>query len=156
MSRSQNQSKRPNDAARPKKTQAYAKNKKAFDDVMTRMRRMGSPKLGPLGAMNFAKAGGSPSAKNPVAPNLVEFRCDVMMAVRAAMPKGVSLAKFVQAYLLYDSEDVIEQNVFAQKVMGGRVHSVEQRIGAEFVRREIWPEAQYMYPPRVERPRTSV
>jgi hypothetical protein len=141
---------------KPKKTQAFSKNKRAFDDVMNRLRSIGSPKLGPLGAMNFAKCGGSPSAKNPVAPNMVEFRCDVLMAIKAAMPKGVRLAKFIQAYLIWDSEDALEQNVFAQKVLGGRVHSVEQRIGAEFVRRAIWPEAAYMYPPRVERPRTSL
>jgi hypothetical protein len=155
MSRS-SQSKPRSDDAKPRKTTAFSKNKKAFDDVLNHLRRIGSPKLGPLGAMNFAKVGGSPSAKNPIAPNAVEFRCDVMLAIRAAMPKGVSLAKFVQAYLLWDSEDAIEQNVFAQKIMGGRVHSVEQRIGAEFVRRGIWPEAAYMYPPRVERPRTSL
>ena len=156
MSRSQNQSRPANENAKPKKTTAFTKNKKAFDDVLNHLRRLGYPKLGPLGAMNFQKCGGSPSAKNPIAPNPVEFRCDALLAIRAAMPKGVRLAKFIQAYLLWDSEDALEQNVFAQKVLGGRVHSVEQRIGAEFVRRGIWPEAAYLHPPRVERPRTSL
>lgn len=156
MSRSQSQSKLPSESAKPKKTTAFQKNKKAFDVVMLHLRRMDRPFLGPLGAMNFEKAGGSPCPKNPIAPNGVEFRADVMLAIRAAMPKGVRLSNFLLAYLLYDSDDEIERNVFAQKVLGGRVHSVEQRIGAEFVRRGIWPQAGYMFPPRQERPRSSV
>jgi hypothetical protein len=141
---------------KPKKTTAYAQNKKAFDVIMLHLRRMDSPQLGHLSAMDFSKVGGSPTARNPVAPNVVEFRCDVMLAIRAAMPKGVSLKNFFLAYLLYDSDDEIERNVYAQKILGGRVHSVEQRVGAEFVRRAIWPEAVYMYPPRLKRPRTSL
>ena len=155
MNRSQRE-RQSADAAKPKKTTAFTKNKKAFDEVLRRFRDISSPKLGPLGAMNFERSGSSPSARNPVAPNTVEFHSDVMLAIKASMPKGVRLAKIIQAYILWDSEDALEQNIFAQKVLGGRVHSVEQRIGAEFVRRGIWPLAAYMYPPRVERPRSSL
>lgn len=140
---------------KPKKTTAYRENKKAFDVTILHLRRMDTPHLGQLGAMDFRKVG-SASARNPIAPSPVEFRCDVILAIRAAMPKGVSLKNFILAYLLYDSDDEIERNVYAQKILGGRVHSVEQRIGAEFIRRGIYPEAQYMYPPRQERPRTSL
>lgn len=154
MSQNQSQLKRYADA-KPKKTTAYAKNKRAFDDVMNRLRGLGSPKLGPVGAIDFSKTGGA-SPRNPAAPTTVDFRCDVLMAIKAAMPKGVRLTKFIQAYMLWDSEDALEQNIFSQKILGGRVHSVEQRIGAEFVRRKIWPDQAYMYPPRMERPRTSL
>lgn len=142
--------------SKPKKTTAYSKNKKAFDTVMLHLRRMDAPQLGALGAMDFRQVGGSATSKNPIAPNAVEFRCDVLLAIKASIPKGVSLKNFALAYLLYDSDDETERNVYAQKVLGGRVHSVEQRIGAEFVRREIWPETAYMHPPRLCRPRTSV
>jgi hypothetical protein len=156
MSRSQSQSKlKVSDVGKPKKTTAYQKNKKAFDDIMNHLREMGRPRLAPLGAMNMEKSGGSPSSRNPVAPLPIEFYCDGMLAIQAALPKGVRLSKFIQAYLLWDSDDAVEKNVFAEKVLGGRVHSVEQRVGAEFVRRAIWPEAAYMFPKRQERPRNS-
>lgn len=141
---------------KPKKTTAYKKNKKAFDVIVLHLRRMDCPQLGSLGAMNFDEACRSSTTRNPIAPNAVEFRCDVLLAIKAAMPKGIRLMNFILAYLLYDSDDEIERGVYAQKILGGRVHSVEQRIGAEFVRRGIWPEEAYMYPPRIQRSRSSV
>lgn len=133
---------------KPKKTTAYAMNKKAFDDVLICFRRT-SPLLGPPGAMNLKKAGGSPTPKNPIAPLPVEFRSDVLLAVQASIPKGVSLRNFILSYLLFDSDDEIERGVFAQKILGGRALSVEQRVGAEFVRRAIYPLGPYMFPPRM-------
>jgi hypothetical protein len=138
-----------------KKITEYSKNKKAFDSVISRLHSLGSPKLGSVGAINFDQIGGA-APHNPAAPTTVDFRCDVLMAIRDALPKGVRLAKFIQAYLLWDSGDALEQNIFSQKILGGRVHSVEQRIGAEFVRRGIWPDQAYMYPPRLKHPRTSL
>ncbi len=134
----------------PRKTTAYSLNKKAFDTVILMTRRMDSPTLGSNGVMKLSRGGAS--ARNAAAPNSVEFRCDVMLAIRAAMPKGVSLTNFFLAYFLFDSDDEIERNVYAQKVLGGRVHSVEQRVGAEFLRRGIYPTAAYMFPKRLKRP----
>jgi hypothetical protein len=139
-----------------KKTPAYALNKRAFDTIMLHIRRMDRPILGAVGAMDFRKVGGSTAARNPIAPLPVEFRADVLLAIKAAMPRGIRLANFILAYLLYDSDDETERNVFAQRVLGGRMHSVEQRVGAEFVRRAIFPEAVYMYPDRVNRPRLAI
>jgi len=136
----------------PRKTTAYSRNKKAFDAVILRTRRMDRPTLGSNGVMKMGTGGGG-SAKNTAAPNPVEFRCDVMLAIKAAMPKGVSMTNFLLAYLCFDSDDAIERDVHAQKVLGGRIHSVEQRIGAEFIRRGIWPIAAYMYPVRLNRPK---
>lgn len=150
MSRSPNQKN-----GKPKKTTAYRENKKAFDTVITHLRRMERPQLGPMGAVNLSRSS-SPSMRNPVTPNAVEFRCDVLLAINAAMPKGVNFLRFEIAYLYYDSDDVIEQSKYAQKILGGRIHSVEQRIGAEFIRRKIWPEGQYMNPLRVQRSRKSL
>lgn len=139
-----------------KPTTAYRKNKQAFDQVMLYLRRMDAPLLGNVGAMDCSKTGGSPAPRNPISPLPVEFKCDVLLAVAAAMPKGVNLARFLVSYLVFDSEDEIERSVFAQTILGGRLHSVEQRIGAEFVRRAIWPIAVYMNPPRLNRPRGAV
>ena len=141
---------------KPKPTTAYRKNKQAFDQVMLYLRRMDAPQLGAVAAMDFAKAGGSPAPRNPIAPSPVEFACDAVLAIQAAMPKGVNYYRFMASYFFFDSDDEIERSVFAQNILGGRLHSVEQRIGAEFVRRAIWPIAVYMYPPRVKRPRGSV
>jgi hypothetical protein len=134
-----------------KQVPEYAKNKKAFDSVMGYLRRMGQPQLGPVGAVNPERAGsGNASAKNPAKPSMVDFRCDVFMAIKAAMPRGVNLVDFHIAYTLFDSDDEIERNVHAEKVLHGRCHSVEQRLGAEFIRRKLFPVQGrgYFYSPR--------
>lgn len=126
---------------------AYRRNKQAFDAIVKHIVRMGRPLNGPPGAVRLG--GTSESVRNPIEPTPVEFRCDVFLAVKAAMPRGIRLANFFLAYIVYDSDDDIERGVHAQKVLGGRMHSVEQRVGAEFVRRGIWPQKEYFHPQRV-------
>lgn len=69
----------------------------------------------------------------------MEFWADAFLAIQQACPKDVDLRRFHRAYTLYDSEDVIDIEKHAQKVLGDRRHSVEQRVGAEFIRRKIYP-----------------
>ena len=150
MSRNQNQL-RNGELKKPKPTTDYQKNKKAFDQIVRRLRRLGTPKLGSVGAMNPEKVGGSPSAKNLIAPTPVDFKADVLLAVKATLPRGVSLKNFILSYLLFDSDDEIECGLYVRKVIGDRMHSVEQRVGAEFIRRGIWPLGAYLHAPRVRR-----
>jgi hypothetical protein len=108
------------------------------------------PTLGHVGAINPEAQSGGKTSVNPAKPSTLEFKCDVYLAIQAACPKNVSLVDFCIAYLLFDSDDEIERNVYALKILGPRCHSVEQRVGAEFVRRKIFPVQGkgYFYAPR--------
>lgn len=131
--------------------QGFAKNKEAFDSVMNHLRRMGKPTLGHVGAVNIrAQSGGKPAAKNPAKPSTVDFWADVFLAIKAACPRDINLVQFHIAYTLYDSEDAIDREKHAQKILHDRRHSVEQRLGAEFIRRKIFPVQGrgYFYSPR--------
>jgi hypothetical protein len=81
---------------------------------------------------------------------MVEFWADIFLAIAAAIPKDIDLVKYHLAYTLYDSEDDIECELHAQELLGNRRHSVEQRLGAEFIKRGIFPvQAKgYFYCPR--------
>ena len=129
----------------------YRKNKAAFDGVMNHIRRIGKPTLGHVGAVNLqAQSGGKPAAKNPSAPSMVDFWADVFLAIKVAVPRDIDLIKFHLAYTLYDSDDAIDRELWAQKILHDRRHSVEQRLGAEFIRRKIFPVQGrgYFYAPR--------
>lgn len=136
----------------------HSQNKRAFDETMKAFRS--GKDLG-LGAVNIylqhpegcrcnlgldcscgigRRKGAMPSkaSANPARPTTIDFQCDVMTAIKAKLKEGL-LAKFLQAYVLFDSEDTIDIEQHAQKVLGDRRHSVEQRLGAEFRRRQIFP-----------------
>jgi hypothetical protein len=70
---------------------------------------------------------------------MVDFWADVFLAIKVAVPKDIDLVKFHIAYTLYDSDDAIDRELWAQKTLHDRRHSVEQRLGAEFIRRGIHP-----------------
>lgn len=121
----------------PKKPKEFAKNKQAFDRVMAHVRNLEGSMVGSIGAVQLGGSGGG--SKDLVKPTPVDFRCDVSKAIKAKCPKDISLVAFEEAYLEYDSEDAIEREMHAQKVLGNRRHSVEQRVGEEFIRRGIFP-----------------
>lgn len=134
----------------------HAANKRAFDGVMTHLRLLGRPWLSPCHAVN-PEATISGGSRNPAKPTSVEFWCDVFIAIRATCPRDISYVRFFLAYVLGDAdqEDAIARELHAQKTLGDRRHSVEQRVGAEFIRRGIFPvQARgYFYCPRVARAR---
>lgn len=107
--------------------------------------------LSPSHAVNPERVGGG--QRNPAKPTPVEFWADVFLAIRAACPADIDMQKFHLAYTLYDSEDAIEREKHAHKILGDRRHSVEQRVGAEFIRRKIHPVqgTGYFYAPRQAR-----
>ena len=132
----------------------HSSNKKAFDGVMAHLRLLGRPWLSPSHAVN-PESVGSGGSRNPAKPTPVDFWCDVFLAIRATCPKDVSLVRFFLAYVLGDAdqEGAIARERHAQKELGDRRHSVEQRVGAEFIRRGIHPVQGrgYFYAPRVAR-----
>jgi hypothetical protein len=119
----------------------YQVNKKAFDSVLIHVRKIGRPWLAPSHALNPETVGGG--ARNPAKPTTVDFWADVFLAIRQSIPRDVNLVDFHIAYTLYDSDDAIDRELWADKKLGGRRHSVEQRVGEEFVNRKIFPVAEY-------------
>lgn len=107
---------------------------------------MDRPMLAATGAIDPKKAAqhGSGHGVSRLRNLPLDFFCDVMGTIQTMLPKGVSLTNFFLAYLVYDSEDEIERNTHAIRVLGGRAHSVEQRLGMEFLRRGIWPVQLYL------------
>ena len=136
---------------------AFARNKKAFDDVLSTLRDVWEQTIGHVGAVNISGGGGG-APRDPAKPTPVEFRADVVKTIQSTIPKNVTLVEFFTAYVAYDSVDYIERGMHAQKVLGARMHSVEQRLGAEFIARGIHPvQAKgYFYHERKERPKGAV
>jgi hypothetical protein len=118
----------------------FSKNKRAFDGVLKHVRLLGRPWLSPSHAVN-PESIGSGGSRNPAKPNPVEFWSDVFLAVKATCPRDITLVRFFLAYVLGDAdvEDDIERGKHTYKLLGERMHSVEQRVGCEFLRRGLFP-----------------
>lgn len=122
-----------------KKPRNYALNKRAFDTVLDYVRRVESLTLGGgVGAIQLDSSGGG-GTRDTARPTPVEFRCDVQLAISMKLPKNINRALFDAAYLEYDSEEAMDREIYAQKVLGDKRHSAEQRLGEEFVRRGLFP-----------------
>lgn len=141
MRRKQQQKAKPN----------HGGNKRAFDGVLSHVRLLGRPWLSPSHAVN-PESVGSGGSRNPAKPTPVEFWADVFLTIRDACPRDISFVRFFLAYVLGDADqdDEIAREMHAQKTLGDRRHSVEQRVGAEFIRRKIYPVQGkgYFYAPR--------
>lgn len=138
-----------------KKEPQYRENKRAFDNVMMWLRRMVRAKLGPVGAVNPERCGGSGATEsNGAKPSPVDFKCDVFLVIKAKLPRGIRMVDFHKAYTCYDSDVDIDRELNAQRWLGNRRHSVEQRLGEEFRNRKIYPVSGkgYFYAPRKSRP----
>jgi hypothetical protein len=114
-----------------KKVKNYRRNKMAFDKVIERVREIMDRQLVAM------------DVDNPGRPTPIDFRVDVKRAIEAKIPKDIDLLGFDDAYLSFDSEDYIEREVHAHAILGDRRHSVEQRIGEEFLRRKLYPTRVY-------------
>lgn len=112
----------------------YAKAKKAFDAVIGHYRSLGA--IGSIGALNMEKSGGG--TPNPARPTPLDFRCDVEKVIKKVVPQQ-HYARFLKAYIFVECITDLEQEKWADKVLGGLRHSFEQRAGAEFVRKKLFP-----------------
>ena len=119
----------------PKKPQ-FAKRKHAFDSVMCTY-RSARDNNGGIGAM-MVSAGGK-GVMNPVRPSLTDFRCDVDKVINKCCPKKIDKLRFRLAYIEYDSPNPIDTEKYADKIIGGGRHNLEQGMGAEFIRRGVFP-----------------
>ncbi len=129
-----------------KKNPPYAKRKRAFDDVMQAYR---DSQIAPLSAIQYND--GSGGTRYAAKPTLTDFKCDVERVIKKCVKH---LAFFRAAYVLYDSEDPIEREIHADKIIGEGRHNLEQGMGAEFIKRKLHPtkgKGGYFHAVRKER-----
>jgi len=119
-----------------RKSPQFAKRKHAFDSVLDSYRAARGIQVG-VSAVNLG-SGGKGTA-NPVRPTLVDFRCDVERVFNKILKSESAWDAFRQAYLDFDSEDYIERGMHAQKIYGEAMQNLEQGMGAEFIKRGIYP-----------------
>src|ERR1017187_1424845 len=128
-----------------KKVPNFSKQKRAFDEVLTAYRQ--SRSHNGLGAASWSASKGA-TAQDPAKPNMSEFRADVEKVVEALV--AVKYHQwFWAAYSWYDSEDAIEREMFAQRMVGDRRHSWEQRLGGKFIDAGLFPPKKYFQHKRV-------
>jgi hypothetical protein len=123
-----------------KKVPNYRKQKAAFDAVLSAYRRTRAHTTG-LGCVPLAPSKGS-SVPDLAKPIPAEFRADVERVVEQLV--AVKYHQwFWAAYSWYDSPDEIEREMFAQRLIGDRRHSWEQRLGAKFIEMGLFPPLGY-------------
>lgn len=140
----------------------YGKNKKAFDAIMQAYRDMATydvkiewlpkqvlPKetalIYDIAVRSSEKCGsvlnGNKATRNPAQPSPIDFKADVELILRR-VPDELA-ARFSTAYIAFDSIDSIEIEVHADKTMGAERHRLEQKLGAEFIRKGLYPVSKY-------------
>jgi hypothetical protein len=89
----------------------------------------------PLSAIQYSDGAGG--TRYAAKPTLTDFKCDVDRVIKKCVKTG--RLNFKTAYVWFDSEDAIEREVYADKMIGAGRHNLEQGMGAEFIRRKIHP-----------------
>jgi hypothetical protein len=115
-----------------KKTRSR-KAQKSFDTTMDGYR---ASRGVALGAMQYSDSGGG--TKYAAKPSPTDFRCDVDRVIKK-MIEASFMHLFVAAYVEYDSDDPIEFEMHADKIIGEGRHNLEQEMGGEFIRRRLFP-----------------
>lgn len=132
----------------------FANRKRAFDGVLA-MYRQAQDVTGGMGAVNISEGGRGVS--NPVRPSLTDFRCDVEKVINKCVKAQDAVVRFRAAYINYDSEDPIDIERYADKVIGEGRHGLEQGIGALFIKHGIYPlHGKGGYFTTIRQPRGSV
>ena len=112
--------------------------KLAFDKVMQSYR--GAKDTG-VGASNWSEA--TATSKNPAKVSLTEFRAEVEMVIESIITDYSSLLYFYTTYIKFDSEDELEREIFSEKMLGVKRIALEQKVGAELIKRKIFPLKAY-------------
>lgn len=126
---------------KPKKRKPpkFAANKAAFDGVMRSYRDLSSCGGKNLGAMEYSDAGAGPSQPDRAKPTPQDFSIDVDRVIKKCLKDEVKRTRFTMTYICFDSDDPIDIEIYADKVMGPTRHGLEQGMGAEFIKRGLWP-----------------
>lgn len=122
-----------------KKVPNFAKQKRAFDEVLAAYRQ--SRSHNGLGSANLSASKGA-TAQDPAKPNMSEFRADVETIVEALVAVKYH-PWFWAAYSWFDGDDDLEREMFTQRLIGDRRHSWEQRLGGKFIEVGLFPPKKY-------------
>jgi hypothetical protein len=118
-----------------KKPKEFSKNKKSFDSVLSYLRSLSG--LGTISAVNLESAGGR-GTPNLAKPLPIDFKVDCYKVFKKIVPSR-NMAKFLRVYTVEECRSELIQEMIADKVLGPSRHSYEQRCGAEFIKRHIYP-----------------
>ena len=121
-----------------KKAKNFSKPKRAFDSVMAKY-RVSETAL--IGSVSLGSACGA-KFKRKIKPSVIEFRADVLNAVKAVVPNTDDRLWFIAAYS-FDSPDPIDIERFVGLMLGDRRHGWEQRLGQRFLDLGIYPTKKY-------------
>jgi hypothetical protein len=112
----------------------FRERKKAFDSVMACYRQAQDTGLG-----TASIDGGGKGVSNPVRPSLTDFRCDVEKVINKCVTAQDMVVRFRASYINFDSENPIDNERYADKVIGGGRHSIEQGCGNLFIKNGLYP-----------------
>jgi hypothetical protein len=112
----------------------FAARKKAFDAVMSCYRQAQDTGLG-----TASITGGGKGVSNPVRPSLTDFRVDVENIMARCVTAQDMVVRFRASYINYDSENPIDIERYADKVIGSSRHGLEQGLGSLFIKNGIYP-----------------
>jgi hypothetical protein len=132
-----------------KKPPKFAANKRAFDSTMQSYR---TANVVVLSAMQYTDGDG-PTSRYEAKPTPTDFRCDVDCVITKCVKHVKRLVRFTMTYIYYDSIDPIDMEIYADKMMGPTRHGLEQGMGAEFIKRNLYPSSKYFKAVRQRRAR---
>jgi hypothetical protein len=123
---------------RKDKAPEFARRKRAFDSVMAHYRSLNTIRLG---AMNYG--GGDAGSIYAARPKPIDYKIDCDRVFTHCLKSRSEQERFAKAYVFYDSEVPIDREIRAQSILGDQRHSLEQGVGALFVKRELYPASKY-------------
>jgi len=126
----------------------FAARKAAFNRTIAAY-RAAKDIAGGMGATNISDCGGG--SPNPARPILADFRVDVESVIERVIPENLML-RFKLAYFEFDSENEIDREVYADKMLGSIRHGWEQGLGNQFLKHGL--DKNYFY--TIRQPRGSV
>jgi len=112
----------------------FAARKKSFDAVMYAYRNAKDTGLG-IPSLD----GGGKGVSNPVRPSLTDFRVDVERVINKVITAQDLVVRFRACYINFDSENPIDNERYADKVIGSGRHAIEQGCGNLFIKNGLWP-----------------
>jgi hypothetical protein len=128
----------PKFKAKKNKAPEFALRKRAFDAVMAHYRSLGTVRLS---AMSYGN--GCAGSFYAARPKSIDYKIDCDRVFIKCLKFRSEQERFAKAYIFYDSDDPIDREIFAQSILGDKRHTLEQGIGALFLKRELYPAVKY-------------
>jgi len=130
----------------------FAARKKAFDSVMDAYRNANDRGMG-----SASIDGNGKGVSNPVRPTLTDFRCDCESIIDKCVTEPGMVIRFRACYVDFDSDNPIDTERYADKVIGSMRHNLEQGVGSLFIKNGLYPlHGRSGYFTTIRQPRGSV